>query len=914
MFFISLILWGFPLTGHSSLKGKKNKIPFSEALPEDISNENFPDIVESFDYPNITLMELAEAIGKLTGLNFIIDSSAGLSGKRVKIIAPSKITVAEAYKAFLSTLAANGFTLVKKGAFWKITLTKQALKDNIEIYSGDYFPNTDQLITRIMKLKYINAKQFADSIKFYMSQENAISHNEETNSVIITDYGSVIEKITKLSLKMDVPGSIKQIQIIPIQYADAGTIGDLLNQLIFQKSRPSSSSQRRGRGGKFKVPPAFSSAKSKKQEGNIEIAAIIPDERTNSLVVSANTEGLKRVKNLVKRLDTYVDPIRNGGVHVYKVLYGTASQLYSTLTGMSKGQGQTASPTEGSRRVSYRRPVGRSSGGKFQSPLFDNITIMVDNQINSLIISAKNRFDLERVKAVLKKIDIPRDQVFVQAVIVEAAVSKGDHWEVNLMNAVTQYLTQVPVIGDIISGDKDNEKDDLIPIAGFLNKKLSLKSLSQGTEFGPGLAFGFSLPGLINRFGLNANQNNPITPAQLKTIDSEKRDDVLISVGRANNDISTALNLSIFPLIQILKKAGNFNILSAPQITAMDNVQAFIEVGENAPVGLSTTTNSGSLAVGNNVVRDNVTIKLDITPSINADSGTVQMKIIQTLKDFSTRQSTASELRNRGVHILTRNIDTTLVLNDGETAVLGGLMVEKETKDESKVPILGDIPILGWLFKGSIREKQKHNLLVFITPTILRGKSQKRDTQRILGKKLEERIHFVKKYMKGRDPYGEFLDNVRKSHVLKDISSDKTESNKSFIPVFPQKKELESLPDSESNEMDSSESFSDEKGSAEIMPNNEYKEEEEYEEETEEEAKSEEDEVEEKGDKEGEEKENDEKKKKNIDKIDSLKGLSPDKEPIFEEERNGEKVFTEILPTNEVPEQVEIKSLEQEEN
>ena len=233
-------------------------------------------------------------------------------------------------------------------------------------------------------------------------------------------------------------------------------------------------------------------------------------------------------------------------------------------------------------------------------------------------------------------------------------------------------------------------------------------------------------------------------------------------IARGNNNIATALNLSMFPLIQILKKAGNFNILSAPQITAMDNVQAFIEVGENAPVGLSTTTNSGSLAVGNNVVRDNVTIKLDITPSINADSGTVQMKIVQTLKDFSTRQSTASELRNRGVHILTRNIDTTLVLNDGETAVLGGLMVEKETRDESKVPVLGDIPILGWLFKGSIREKQKHNLLVFITPTILRGESQQRDTKKLLGKKLEERIHFVKKYMKGRDPYGEFLDNIKK--------------------------------------------------------------------------------------------------------------------------------------------------------
>ena len=135
MFFIVFFL---ALQGsYASPKGKQNNIPFARALPEDISNENFPDVIENFDYPNVSLMELAEAIGKLTGLNFIMDP--GLSGKRVKIIAPSKITVAEAYKAFLSALAANEYTLVKKGAFWKISPTIKAIKDNIEIYSGDYF-------------------------------------------------------------------------------------------------------------------------------------------------------------------------------------------------------------------------------------------------------------------------------------------------------------------------------------------------------------------------------------------------------------------------------------------------------------------------------------------------------------------------------------------------------------------------------------------------------------------------------------------------------------------------------------------------------------------------------------------------------------------------------------------------------
>ena len=170
----------------------------------------------------------------------------------------------------------------------------------------------------------------------------------------------------------------------------------------------------------------------------------------------------------------------------------------------------------------------------------------------------------------------------------------------------------------------------------------------------------------------------------------------------------------------------------------------------------------------------------------------MQMEIIQKFNDFSERQSTASELKNRGVHLLKREIETTLVLNDGEIAVLGGLMVEKETKNESKVPVLGDIPILGWLFKGSASKRQKNNLLVFIKPTIIKGKSQKEDTKKLFGKKLEERIHFVKKYMKGRDPHGHFIKSLKEPTLMGDPSSSyplPTESPKDdvLIAPYPQK-------------------------------------------------------------------------------------------------------------------------------
>lgn len=770
-------------------KGKQNNIAFAKALPEDISNENFPDRIENFDYPNATLLELAEAIGKLTGLNFIIDP--GLGSKRIKIIAPSQITVAEAYKAFLTALAANQYTLVKKGAFWKITPTASALKDNIEIYSGDYFPNTDQLITRIIKLKYINAKTFADSIKYLLSQEKAISSFEETNSVIISDYGSVIENITKLAEQMDLPGSEEQVRIIPVQHADAGDLSEILNKLIFNKGKQTKSgvsfgSKRRG----SRLPPVLS--QSKKKEGNIKISTILPDDRTNSLIVSVNGEGFKKVVSLVKKLDTYVDPARNGGIYVYNVLYGTADQIYNTLTGLGSKSGPTKAPAPKSGSRTYRRPFSSSSGKSSTSPLFENVTIMPDSHTNSLIISARNRYDFERIKAVLKKIDVPKDQVFVQALIVEMAVDKGDHWEVNLVQALTSTMQKkLGIDEDLFPG---------VPLAGFLNQPLGVQSLTDGLKFGPGLLLGLPLSGVFKKLDIDTVEDSQQRSRTLKLIESgvnekgqELNETQLNALTRSldskssERDIYRNLRYSMFPLIQILKKAGNFNILSTPQLTALDNVTASIEVGENAPVGLTSTTGTAGVAVRNSVERQDVTMKLEITPSINVDSGTVQMKIVQTFDDFSARQSTASALRERGVHVLKRNIDTTLVLNDRETAVLGGLIVEKESKDENKVPILGDIPLLGWLFKGSTSERQRSNLLVFITPTIIKGKSQKQDMRTLLGKKLEERIHFVKKHMKGRDPHGEFLKTMQEEKPMESLlEPEDKDSMDVLIPPYPE--------------------------------------------------------------------------------------------------------------------------------
>ena len=763
MIFFIILCFGF--YAESAPKGKKTGVTFDRALPEDISNENFPDRVDGFDFPNANLLDLVKSIGKLTGINFIVDP--GLSSRQISIIASSPITVAEAYKAFLSALAANGYTVVKSGAFWKIVSTEKARKDNIEVYSGDYFPNTDQLITRIIKLKHINAKDFETSIKWLLSQDKQISTLESSNSIILSDYGSVIERIMKIVYKLDVPGSGESIQLIQVEHASAEELAGILSDLlsIGKKSSRSSFVSKNRRRPRVTLSP--STRKQGSLTGKIQISNIIPDMRTNSLVVSANKQGLKRVKNLVKKLDAPVDLSRTGGVYVYNILYGTAEEVYNTLMGI-KPSGVKQS---GNKRGSFQplrhgsRPFSAQSS---QSPLFGNVNIMADSNTNSLIISAKNKYEYERVLSVLKKIDVPRDQVFIQAIIVEMIVDKKDDREFNLVGTLGSLLGEVGKLSFLHGGKKKNlnqiysffdDKSVLGSIvAGFLGQPLGLESL-QKASLGPGLILGLPFKNFLEKILGSESENLVYSTDDLlrsfpgNTADNKAIRENIMTAGNQNAfNNSQRLNTAFIPLLKLLKTSSNVNVLSTPQLTTLDNVKAHIEVGEQAPVGQSTTNVAGTFE--RTPTREDVTLKMEITPRINPKSGTVQMDIKQKFDDFSERSS------NYGVHILKRNIETKMVLNDGETAVLGGLLTDKETKIEEKVPFLGDLPLLGWLFKGAEVRKEKRNLLVFITPTIIRGKNQKRKAKDILSKKLDERIQFIEQHMKGNDPHRESLNQI----------------------------------------------------------------------------------------------------------------------------------------------------------
>lgn len=680
--------------GASLTKSQKQK--FAGASVEDISSENFPETIESFDFPNVEITDVIKAISELTGKNFIIDP--GVRGK-ITIIAPSKITVAEAYKAFLSALAINGFTIVPSGSFLKVKSGRNAQRDNIETYSGSYYPNTDQMITRIIHLKHISAEQVNRDLRILPSKDGEMNVYPQTNSIIISDWGANIDRVMKIINQLDVPGFDEQLEVVRMRYAKAKDIADLVDKIV-NKGQNKTSSGVGVSGGFGGAAPRFARpGGSSSQQGNSFFMAI-PDERTQSIIIVGNKSGIVRVKKLIAQLDFRTNPADQGGVFVYYVKHGDAKKIAAVLQGVAKDAAPKTPPGgAGQPPPFFAPPMGteptadKSNGGTFGG----EVKITADESTNSLIITA-GKGDYDTVMNLLAKIDIARDQVFVEAIIMEMSAGDGFGFKPSYYN---------------FASDNGIARQSF---SGGLKPEEIINPLS-----GAGTVLGFGSGKEIELTVAGTKQKVP----------------------------------SLVGLISLLKKTTKANILSRPQILAMDNQEALIQVGDRVVTGANTTTTAtGSV---DSPIFEDAQIELKLKPFINPTSKTVRMEIDQSVKQPAAGASTPKAFQDKTQPLATRKIKTFIVVNDGDTAVLGGLIKDRETEEIIKVPLLGDLPLLGWLFKSKETNKEKVNMLVFITPKIIRTPG---DSKEVISKKLDQRIDFIKS-QGGVDPYGGIMDEIQ---------------------------------------------------------------------------------------------------------------------------------------------------------
>ncbi|MCB9061858.1 MAG: type II secretion system secretin GspD [Halobacteriovoraceae bacterium] len=629
-----------------------------------------PEMIEKFEYTDVSLMDLTKDMQKLTGLNLILDTD--LKGK-VSIMAPAPITVGDAWKAYLTALNMKNYSIVKTGAFYKIISDRDVRYTTTKMYTGPYVPNTDNYVMRVIPLKNVDATQVTRAFRPFMSRQGRVLEIKQTNTIIIQDTGHNINRLMRLIRFVDVPGYEETLQIIKVKHSSAQEIATLLDKIL--QSGNSSRSRR---------------TRSKRSSSESEdISKIIAEPRTNSIIAMANADGAKRLRELIQKLDTKQASSTSGQIHVYYLNHGDAKTLAETLNKLVTGQVKKKTTSRFAKR----------SADEDETALFNNqVKITADEKNNALVITAAPT-DYLTIKSVIHKLDVPRDQVYVEAIIMETTVRNTNSFGVSLLGAYGS--------GAKFWGVGDSQGD----IIGLLTQS----SLSLGQFF----------------VGLGAGKTRTLK--------------------LGNTDVSVN---SVNGLIKAIASNSNTNVLATPQIMAIDNEEATFSVGDEIPIPKTTIANNQTQV---STDTQDVKLTLKITPQINKASRYIKMKIDQDIRDFSNVELPQS-LQNSGVAIKTRKTVTTVNVRDKDTIAMGGLMRDRINETVAKVPLLGDIPILGWLFKNKKKDVEKVNMIFFLTPTIL-SNYQKNMSENVKDVLLRRAGHLEQVHGEN-DPFGTTIKGI----------------------------------------------------------------------------------------------------------------------------------------------------------
>ena len=596
-----------------------------------------PEVVTSFDFPNVSILDLTKHMQKLTGLNLILDKD--IKGK-ISISSPTPITIGDAWKAYLQALSINGYSLVKSGAYYTIVNNRDIRYSPTTMYTGTYTPNTENYVMQIIPLKYVNSREVANSFRPFMSRYGRIIEIKQTNTVIVQETGTHINRLMKLIKFIDIPGHEESLQIIKVKNSSAQEIANLLDKIL------------KGNSADSKIRANTTTTGSTSQ---VNISRIIAEPRTNSIIAMANNEGARELRSLVEKLDVKVVAAGSGQIHVYYLNYGDAEALSKTLSSLVSN-----APRSGT--GSLTRFSSPTSATATTATLFNNdVKITADKDNNALVVTASPT-DYETVRSVIAKLDVPRDQVYVEGLMMETQVTKGNAFGISLLGAYGSGGTQKVGYGNT---------SDLLSL--MTNNITNLSGLFVGGGVG-------------------------------RKIDLPGPDGKPISVNSVNG------------LVTAIATHNTTNVLATPQILTLDNVEGVFENGEKVPVLKTTNASNGTSQTA--VEQQTVALTLKITPQINKVTRFIKLKIDQKIEDFSSRALPAG-VQNNGVGTVIRSLNTTVVVRDKDTIAMGGLMRDKETNTVNKVPLLGDIPVLGWLFKNTTKNIEKVNLLFFMTPKIL---------------------------------------------------------------------------------------------------------------------------------------------------------------------------------------------------
>nr|WP_216604867.1 type II secretion system secretin GspD [Vibrio chagasii] len=385
---------------------------------------------------------------------------------------------------------------------------------------------------------------------------------------------------------------------------------------------------------------------------------LVADERTNAILISGDPKVRSRLRKLIEQLD--VEMATKGNNQVIYLKYAKAEDLVDVLKGVSDNlQSEKQTSTKGS------------------SSQRDKVVISAHSDTNSLVITAQPDI-MNALQDVIAQLDIRRAQVLIEALIVEMAegdgVNLGVQWGNLETGAMIQYSNTGASIGQVMVGLEEAEDKT------------------------------------VDKVVTPSDGSKPYTVQETEQGDYSTLASALAGVNGAAMSVVMG---DWTALISAVATDSNSNILSSPSITVMDNGEASFIVGEEVPVLTGSTAGSTNDNPFQTVERKEVGIKLKVVPQIN-EGDSVQLNIEQEVSNVLGANGAVD------VRFAKRQLNTSVIVQDGQMLVLGGLIDERALESESKVPFLGDIPVLGHLFKSTSTQVEKKNLMVFIKPTIIR--------------------------------------------------------------------------------------------------------------------------------------------------------------------------------------------------
>ncbi|MBC7786450.1 MAG: type II secretion system secretin GspD [Methylophilaceae bacterium] len=620
-------------------------------------------------------MQTANAIEEeKASLNFVnadiesvIKAIGQISGKnfiidpRVKgtinIASATPIPPSMAYQVLLSALRTQGFTATESNGIITILPEADAKMRYSPTVSGNNKVRGDQIITQVFVIKYESANLLVPILKPLISPNNIINAYPNNNMLVITDYAENLRKVAKLISTIDQPSSVEN-EVIKIKYANAVELTQVISKLVETNT---------------------GAEQSRKM-------IVVAEPRSNSIILRSDNAGqVSRAKNLIQQLDARASS--GNSIHVVYLRNADAKKLAATLQALTANSSDAFSSVDNTTKSTPMITNGVVSSATNANPTVLNLVtpitattampfsesntssspsssmIQADSSTNALIITAPDHV-FNMLRGVIDKLDIRRAQLYIEALVAEVSTDKASEFGI--------------------------QWQDLQSLGGNSN---NIRSFS-GTKFSTN---GASITSVAQNVGSASNGLN-----------------IGLFKGQINvPGLGTITNLGV--LAHALESDANANILSKPNLLTLDNEEAKIVIGQNVPfiTGQYAQTSGGSINPFQTIERKDVGLTLKVKPQIS-ESDTIKLQIYQEVSSVSDSANSAGITTNK------RSIETSVMVDDGNIIVLGGLIEDRITETINKVPLLGDIPVLGNLFKTQGREHKKTNLMVFLRPYVMR--------------------------------------------------------------------------------------------------------------------------------------------------------------------------------------------------